>query len=178
MSRNSIALIGFMATGKTKVGKALVEYLGNEYEFIETDQQIIQEIGKSIPKIFAEEGEDRFREYEISVCERVSNLKNVVISCGGGVVLNYKNIENLKKNCYIVLLKASLEDIYKRLIKNGKEKRPVINKENLQNEIKNLLHIREPFYRAAAEFVIDTSNKTIKKIVREIVIKTGIKTYI
>jgi shikimate kinase len=176
MSRNSIALIGFMATGKTTVGKALVQYLGNEYEFIETDQQIIQETGKSIPKIFAEEGEDRFREYEILVCEKVSRLKNIVISCGGGVVLNYKNVENLKKNCYIVLLKASLEDIYNRLVKNGKENRPVINKEDPRNEIKNLINLREPFYAAAAEFVINTSNKTVKKIVREIVIKTGIKT--
>ena len=66
MSKSNIALIGFMATGKTTVGKALVDYLGNPYSFIETDQVIIENVGKDIPKIFAEEGEKKFREYEIS----------------------------------------------------------------------------------------------------------------
>ena len=84
MPKDSIALIGFMATGKTTIGKALVEYLGNDYRFIETDQLIIQKVGKPIPRIFSEDGEDKFREYEISVCEKVSKLHQVIISCGGG----------------------------------------------------------------------------------------------
>jgi shikimate kinase len=106
MLKDSIALIGFMATGKTTVGKALTKYLGDDYQFIETDQLIIQKIGKTIPQIFDEDGESKFREYESSVCEKVSELHKVVISCGGGVVLNKSNIDNLKKNSYIVLLKA------------------------------------------------------------------------
>ncbi|GAI79347.1 unnamed protein product, partial [marine sediment metagenome] len=103
MTKNSVALIGFMATGKTTIGKALVEYLGDAYKFIETDQIIIEMAGKSIPKIFSEEGEKKFREYEIVACKKVSILTNVIVSCGGGVVLNKINIENLKKNCHIVL---------------------------------------------------------------------------
>ncbi|MFX1340999.1 MAG: shikimate kinase [Promethearchaeota archaeon] len=176
MTKNSIALIGFMATGKTTIGRALVKYLGTEYKFIETDQEIIQKIGKSIPEIFTEEGESRFREYEISVCEKISRLKNVIISCGGGVALNKKNIENLKKNCYIVLLNATPNEIYKRSLKNGKETRPIINKKNLKKEIEKRLKIRSPYYETSAEVVINTSNKSIEEIVREIVIKTGIKT--
>ncbi len=176
MSKDSIALIGFMATGKTVVGKALKKYLGNQYKFIEIDEEIIMEVGKSIPEIFAEEGEAKFREYETSICERISKLNKVIISCGGGIVLNEKNIENLRKNCHIVLLKATIDEIYERSLKNGRESRPVINKDDLKKEIVKILKSRRPYYEAAAEFVIDTTGKKIKNIVREIAIKTRLKT--
>jgi shikimate kinase len=170
MPKDSIALIGFMATGKTTIGNALVKRLGNNYKFIEMDQLIIQEVGKSISKIFDEEGEDKFREYEISVCEKVSKLKKVVISCGGGVVLNSENIENLRKNCYIILLTASIEEIYKRIIKDGKKSRPLIKKEDPLEEMKKLLIERQPLYRSAADLVIDTSEKKINRIVDMILV--------
>jgi shikimate kinase len=176
MSKDSIALIGFMATGKTIIGKALTKYLGKEYRFIETDQLIIQMAGKSIPEIFTEEGEFKFREYETSICEKLSHLNRVIISCGGGVVLNEKNIENLRKNCHIVLLKATVDEIYKRLLKNGKETRPVIDKKDFKEEIVKTSNFRGPYYAAAAEFVINTTGKKIKNIVREIAIKTELKT--
>jgi shikimate kinase len=168
MSKNSIALIGFMATGKTTVGKALVKRLGNKYKFIEMDQLITQKANKSIPEIFAEDGEDKFREYEISVSEEVSRLERIVISCGGGVVINPVNIENLRKNCYIILLTASIEEIYKRIVKDGKKSRPLIKKEDSLEEIKKLLIERQPLYESAADFDIDTSKKKINEIVNVI----------
>ena len=93
MSKDSIALIGFMATGKSTVGKALRDRLGKSYNFIETDQIIIELAGKTIPKIFAEDGEERFRDYEVEACKTVARLTKSIISCGGGVVLNKKNIK-------------------------------------------------------------------------------------
>ncbi|UCC20745.1 MAG: shikimate kinase [Promethearchaeota archaeon] len=176
MAKDSIALIGFMASGKTTIGIELVKYLGEDYTFIETDQIIVQDIGKSIPEIFAEEGESKFREYESSICEKVSKLHKVIISCGGGVVLHNINIENLKKNCHIVLLKAPLDEIYKRSIKNGKHKRPIINKGDLKTEIEKVLNFRRPYYEKAAEVIIETTNRKIEDIVSEIVIKTQLKT--
>lgn len=176
MSKSNITLIGFMATGKTTVGKALVEYLGSTYFFIETDQIIIENVGKDIPKIFAEEGEKKFREYEITACKQVSLLKNVIISCGGGVVLNKVNIDNLKKKCHIILLKASIQEIYTRAMKNGKETRPIINKEDPKGEIRNVLKFRNPLYDRAADFIIETTGKKINDIVLEIVKKTYLKT--
>ncbi|MDX1797293.1 MAG: shikimate kinase [Candidatus Lokiarchaeia archaeon] len=170
MSKDSIALIGFMATGKTTIGKALAKRLGNNYKFIEMDQLIIQEVGKSISKIFDEEGEAKFREYEISVCEKVSKLKKVVISCGGGVVINPENIENLRKNCYVILLTASIEEIYKRIIKDGKKSRPLIKKEDSLEEMKKLLIERQSLYKSAADLVIDTSEKQINRIVDMILV--------
>lgn len=175
MTKTSIALIGFMAAGKTTVGKALVKFLGDPYTLVETDQIIIEIAEKSIPQIFAEDGEKAFREYEVKACRKASNLQKVVISCGGGVVLNEINIKNLKENCYIVLLNATEEEIYNRVMSDGKETRPVINKEDPKKEIEKVLIYRKPYYEKAAEFFVETSGKEIKNIVREIAIKTQIK---
>ena len=176
MKKNSIALIGFMATGKTTVGKALAKHLGDVYRFIETDQIIIEIAKKTIPQIFSQDGEKRFREYELVACKRVSNLTNVIVSCGGGVVLNKVNIDNLKLNCHIVLLEASIEEIYKRVMRDGKETRPVINKDDPKKEIEKVLNLRKPYYQAAVEYVIETTSKEIQDVVEEIVIKTQLKT--
>jgi len=176
MTKTCIALIGFMATGKTTVGKYLAEYLGDVYKFIETDQIIVEIARKSIPRIFSEDGEKKFREYEIIACKKASNFNNVIVSCGGGVVLNKINIDNLKKNCHIVLLEATIEEIYKRAIKNGKETRPLINKEDPKKEIEEVLNFRLSYYKTAAEIIIETTGKNIEMIVREIVSKTQLKT--
>lgn len=172
--KDSIALIGFMATGKTTIGQNLAEKLGKEYRFIETDQIIIDEAGKTIPEIFSEDGEIRFREYEIQACKKASQLRKVVISCGGGVVLNKINIDYLKRTSHIVLLSASPEEIYRRAMKDGQETRPVIDKKNPKVEIETVLKFREPFYNAAAEITIQTTHKPVDTIVSEIIAKTQI----
>jgi len=175
MTKSSIALIGFMATGKTSVGQKLAEFLGNEYQFVETDQLIIEDVGKSIPKIFAEDGEITFREYEITACKKASKYEKHIISCGGGIVLNKINIDYLKQNCYVVLLQTTAKEIYKRAMNDGQETRPVIDKEDPKREIENVLNFRKPFYEAAAEIIVDTTNKSIDEIVKEIINKTKIK---
>ena len=175
MPKDSIALIGFMATGKSIVGKALKEHLGNNYTFIETDLLIVKMAGKSIPKIFSEDGEALFREYELEACKNVAKLTKSIISCGGGVVLNKENVEVLKQTCQMVLLTATVEIIYRRAMSEGKENRPIINKEEPFKEIKKLLRYREPFYKSAAEIVIDTTEKSIEIIVDEILTKTKIQ---
>ncbi|MFW9945718.1 MAG: shikimate kinase [Candidatus Odinarchaeota archaeon] len=174
MIKDSIALIGFMATGKTIIGKELVIQLGNDYHFIETDQIVVKMAGKSITRIFKEEGEPTFRSYEIVACKKASKLRKAVISCGGGVILNKTNIRNLKKNCHIVLLTATVDEIYSRIMMNGKKKRPLIDKENPKKEIEKILQYREPFYRSAADITIDTTNKELNEIVHEIITKTKI----
>ena len=173
MNKPSIALIGFMATGKTSVGEALAKKLN--YKFIETDKVIEEEAGKSIPKIFAEDGEVLFREYEIAACKKVSQYNSYVISCGGGAVLNKINIDYLRKKCHIVLLTASIEEIYSRIMKDGKETRPVINKHEPKKEIREVLKFREPFYKAAAEIIIDTTGKPFDEIIEEIITKIKVK---
>ena len=172
--KSSIALIGFMGTGKTSVGNKLAEKLGGDYKFIESDEFIEEEAGKSIPEIFSEDGEIRFREYEIAACKKASELKNVVISCGGGIVLNKINIDRLKRMAHIVLLTASPEEIFKRTMAEGKEKRPLLNTPDPMSEIKALLKFRSTFYAAHATITIDTTGKKVVDIVDEIIEKTGI----
>ena len=172
MTKDSIALIGFMATGKSTVGKTLKDRLGKDYKFIETDQIIIEIAGKSIPKIFAEDGEAMFRDYEVKACKRAAKLKKTVISCGGGVVLNETNIEILKQSCHIVLLTATPEVIYSRAMSEGKENRPIINKKDSFKEIEKVLRYRESYYNSSAEIIIDTTEKSIERIVEDILIQT------
>ena len=172
MLKDSIALIGFMATGKSIVGKALKEHLGKNYTFLETDLLIVKMAGKSIPKIFSEDGEALFREYELEACKQAAQLKKSIISCGGGVVLNKENIEILKQTCQIVLLTASPEEIYNRVIKDGIENRPIINKEDPYKEIERILLYRKPYYYSAAEMIINTTDKSIERIVKEIITRT------
>lgn len=157
-----------MATGKTSVGRFLTDQLGKDYKFIEMDDLIIEKAGKSIPEIFKEDGEIRFRELEMAVCKEVSKMDNVVISCGGGVVLNKLNIDYLKQNCIIILLEATTEEIYKRAMKDGQETRPIIDKKDPKVEIEKVLTFRKPFYAAAAEITIETTGKSIEEIVHEI----------
>ncbi len=161
-----------MGTGKSTIGRLLAKELGNKYKFLEMDRLIVQNAGKSIPQIFQEEGEIRFREYEIEISKKLSQLERIIVSCGGGIVLNRINIDYLKKNCYIVLLEASFKEIYERILKEGIKKRPMINNKNPKKLIRELLELRKPFYKRAAEIIIKTSKKSKKEITQEIIKKT------
>jgi shikimate kinase len=155
-----------MGTGKTVIGAKLAKML--DKEFIELDQLITKKAGKSIPQIFAEDGEIRFREYEIELCKEVSQRENVVIACGGGIVLNKVNLDYLKQSSIIICLKTTPEIIFQRILKDGKEKRPLLNKLDPKTEIKKLLQFRAPFYNVATEYQIDTSNLSVDQVAEKI----------
>ena len=166
--KTSIALIGFMGTGKSAVGKALAEKLGQE--FIEMDSFIEQEAGKTIPEIFQQDGEITFREFEIEVTRQVSLKKNVVISCGGGVVLNKINIDRLKQECLIVYLTASPGVILKRALADETE-RPLLKTPDRARQIEQLLKFRRPFYERAADLTVATSRLDIDSVAGQIIEK-------
>lgn len=166
MKKSNIALIGFMGTGKTAIGEQLAKFL--KMEFIELDEYIEKMAGKKISKIFKEDGEIRFREYEIEACKKISSKENIVIACGGGVVLNKINIDYLRQKSIIICLEASPEVIYERIMKNGKEKRPLLSNPNPMKSIKDLLEFRAPFYKVAAQYTINTEKDT-KSIIKEII---------
>ena len=166
--KTSIALIGFMGTGKTGVGKALAKKLGKE--FIELDALIEQKAGKTIPEIFQQDGEIAFRELEIEVTKEVSPKKNVVIACGGGLVLNKINIDRLKKENLVVYLTASPEVILKRTLSDSNE-RPLLEVADRTSTVEELLKFRQPFYERAAEITIDTSKLDIDSAVEQIIAK-------
>ena len=162
----NIILIGFMGTGKTFIGEKIANKLN--IEFIELDKEIEKTAGKTIPEIFSEDGEIRFREYEIQLCKETSRKRNVVVACGGGVVLNKINIDYFKRNGKIFCLEATPKMILERTMKDGKETRPLLNNPDPERTIKKLLKFRAPFYDAAADYKINT-DKDADSIVEEII---------
>ena len=164
--KSSIALIGFMGTGKTAVGKALAQKLGKD--FFEMDSLIEHKAGKPIPEIFQQDGEIAFRELEIEVAKEVAQRKNAVIACGGGVVLNKINIDRLRKNCVIIHLTASPTAILKRT-SGDKNDRPLLNQPDKAKRIRELMNYRKPFYQRATDVEIDTSRLDIDSVAEQII---------
>lgn len=166
--KTSVALIGFMGTGKTAVGKALAKKL--KRKFVELDALIEEKAGKSIPQIFQQDGEIAFRELEIEVTKKVAQNKNLVIACGGGVVLNKINIDRLKQEAIIVYLTASPSVILKR-VSGEKGQRPLLEVDSPISTIRELLKFRKPFYERAADITINTSKLNIDAIAEQIIEK-------
>ena len=164
--KSNIALIGFMGTGKTAVGKALAKKL--DRQFIEQDSLIEQKAGKPIPQIFQEDGEIAFRELEIEVTKEIARGKNLVIACGGGIVLNKINIDRLKQNGVIVYLTASPQAILKRTLSEAGQ-RPLLNVDNPTLTISELLKFRKPFYERAADIIIKTSKLDINAVAEQVI---------
>ncbi len=166
--KTNIALIGFMGTGKTAVGEVLAEKLGRS--FVELDLLIEQKVGKSIPDIFQQDGETAFRELEIEVINEVSKDKNLIIACGGGIVLNKINIERLRKSARMVYLTASPGVILKR-VANEEGQRPLLEVDNPTLATREMLSFRKPFYERAADIKIDTSELDTNAVSEQIISK-------
>jgi shikimate kinase len=163
--KSNIALIGFMAVGKSAVGQRLARNTGKT--LIELDSLIEKKAGKPINLLFREEGEITFREYEIAVVKEIFTQKNIILACGGGIVLNKINIDRLKLESVMVWLTASVQSILERLKTTG-ETRPLIASKNRENEVRSLLEYRQPFYERAADLQVDTTGKTIEEVADQI----------
>ncbi len=167
----NIALIGFSATGKSTIAKKIAEYLG--WDSIDTDQEVVKLSGKSIPQIFKQEGEQVFRQLEVEALNKACLRKKVVISTGGGAILNPQSAGILSETCFVVCLQAKAETIYHRLLKDNlcassPEIRPLLNVENPLEKIKEIKHLREPYYQAIADWTIHTDMLSIDQVTEEV----------
>jgi len=162
---NNVILIGFMGSGKSSVGKVLADKL--ERKFIDMDDEIELGEEKSINDIFAEYGEDHFREIETNYLEKLLTKKNKVISTGGGVILREENISILKRIGTVIFLHTTFESLLKNL--EGDKQRPLLQSDDVEQVIKNLLNKREPIYFNAASMIIQTSEKSVEDIADEII---------
>jgi shikimate kinase len=162
MDRN-IALIGFMGSGKSTVGMGLARTLSSR--FIETDSLIEEKIKKPIKDIFEEMGEERFRDIEQDVVVSLEYEKDVVIGCGGGVILRKANVESLRRHATLILLSTDKETTYHRLEKDTD--RPLISGKK-KELISLLLDAREGIYRREADLTINTIGKSPSELINEI----------
>lgn len=157
-ARNLI-LIGFMGTGKTSVGMRVAKSLG--WRFVDTDRLIVRRAGKSIPAIFADSGEEFFRELETEILRKCAAGSGQVISTGGGIVTLERNREILKDAGYVIWLEASPETIHER-VKNNRN-RPLLRTEDPQTTIRKMLESRRAFYEAACDLRIRTDDLTMEE---------------
>jgi len=160
----NVALYGFMGVGKTSSGALLADALG--YKFIDMDDEIEKRTGKTIPEIFSEDGETRFREHERDLVIELSRKKGYVIGCGGGALADLVNAEALRESSTLVYLTASVDAILER---TGKEShRPLLRVDDPRKTVEDLIKKRNPVYKRYAEIEIDTTGKTPEAVAQEI----------
>lgn len=168
----NIALLGFMAAGKSSVGACLAKRL--QWALVDLDQVLVQREGRTIPQIFAEEGEEGFRRRESELLREVVVGERQVIACGGGVVLRRENRQRLRERCWVVLLWAQPETLLQRLLQDPTP-RPVLGigageqePETLRRRLEEVLQQREPLYRAAADEVLFTDDREPEELAEEL----------
>lgn len=163
----NIVILGYRGTGKSTVSRLLARKL--DRKLVNLDELIVQLAGMPIPRIVSELGWPRFREMEAKIVEEVTaREKDVVIDCGGGVVLDDNNTLLLRKNGKTILLTASFEAILKR-IRRDPNRPPLKEGLSFEAEQSQILAERQEKYLAVADMTFDTTNDDPMKTVKEIV---------
>lgn len=169
-----IFLLGYMGSGKSTAGKKLASKLG--MDFLDLDEHIEKEYGKTIPEIFDSEGEEKFRELEHLYLQKAILLDNIVISLGGGTPCYYNNIEIINNNGLSVYFKMSVETLANRLV-NAKKKRPLIQdmtEVDLKHFIETNLSKREYFY-AQAHYKVKAKDLNVDELAEFLKREVGIR---
>jgi shikimate kinase len=161
IARSNIILTGFMATGKTTIGRLLAGELG--YEFIDTDHLIEDRCGQTIAEIFREKGEAVFRTMEADVARELGGKEGLVIATGGGLILDPANVAALKRQGRIFCLVATPEAILERASRDAVV-RPLIEDPTPLERIKELMKDREKAYMHFTQ--VESTGKTADEVVR------------
>lgn len=160
----NLALVGFMGTGKTSVGRLVASQL--RFRFLDTDDLIEQRAGQQISEIFQHQGEPAFRALERDIVSELAKAEKSVISTGGGLVVNPANMDSLKEHALVVCLWATPETIYERT--RYASHRPLLQQADPMTRIRNLLTEREPYYRAA-DVLMSVEHRSLQEIVAHVV---------
>ena len=160
----NIYLIGPMGAGKTTIGRLLAKTLG--IGFVDSDKEIEKRTGVSIPMIFEYEGEEGFRRREAEILADLVTMDGVVLATGGGAVLLEENQENLKRRGFVVFLYCPVEKQWERTRKDSH--RPLLKSVEPRQRLLELFTVREPIYRALADYAVDTGQCSSRKVIRQI----------
>jgi shikimate kinase len=160
---HNIALIGFMGSGKSSVGRMLAAQL--KFEFMDTDDLIERRAGRTITEIFDRDGEARFRQFERELVEQMVSWRRKVISTGGGLGASQENLISLKHHSLVVCLWASPEQIWRRVSRQSH--RPLLHDPDPLMKIQTLLAIRRPFY-VQADVLISSDNRSVREVTSHI----------
>ena len=160
----NLYLVGFMGTGKTTVGRAVAVRLG--FTFIDSDHEIERASGKTVARIFAEDGEPAFRRLEREFIESGHPATGRVVACGGGLVVQPGMLELLQSRGIVVCLHASLEAILSRT--TGTNHRPLLAVDDPAERIRTLYTQREPVYRRAGTVIL-TDGRPLLDVIAHVV---------
>jgi 3-dehydroquinate synthase len=159
----NIVLTGFMGTGKTTVGRTVAQRLGRP--FVDMDAVIEQAVGKSIPRIFAEDGEARFRELESALCEKLSARQGLVIATGGGALVDPSNRDRMVDGGTVICLDCHPAEVVRRLREEGG--RPLLDVDDPRAEAERLIGLREGAY-AHLPWHVDTTGLLPETVIADV----------
>ena len=160
----NLALVGFMGVGKSTVGRILAEQL--RFDFLDTDERIEREAGRSVRQIFAEHGEPVFRGMERRLVQSLADRDRLIISTGGGLIVDPENLADLRQHAMVVCLWASPETIYERV--RYQSHRPLLQAPDPLAKIRELLAQRESAYRQA-DVLVGVERRNAREIAQHIV---------
>jgi shikimate kinase len=160
----NVALIGFMAVGKSAVGRSLAKKL--RLRFVDLDQVIEKTAGMKISEIFVQKGEPYFRQLEKKTLAKVLQGEQQVIATGGGVIMDDDSLMLLRDRALLIGLTASVDVLLTRA--GSSSKRPLLKEANRKEQVEELLTQRQNRY-AQAHVTIDTSELTVDQVVEKIV---------
>lgn len=160
----NIVITGFMGTGKSKVGQEVARRLGRE--FVDMDPLIEQQVGLTIPEIFAQRGEGFFRQQERQLCQELAQKRGLVIATGGGALIPGENRQALGANGLLVCLNCEVEEILRRLAQV--EDRPLLEVADRRERIESLLAERREAYNCIPH-QINTTGLTVKEVAKRVV---------
>lgn len=173
MCNRKFFLVGLPGVGKTTLGKKVAQELN--LNFIDTDQEIIKKQGVSISLIFDIEGELGFRKREEEIIKQLTSLDNIVLSTGGGCILNEYNRKILKERGVVVYLNADPVFLSNR-IKNH-NKRPLLKSTNITEKYISLYNQRHKLYKSIADFEVFIDNNIIGSTLNQLLSKIKEKYY-
>jgi shikimate kinase len=149
----NLYLVGFMGTGKTTVGRAVAHKLN--FHLVDSDHEIERQQAKTIPEIFAQDGEPAFRQMERDFIERGHAAERMIVSCGGGLVVQPGMLDLLRSKGVVVCLHASIETILARTARH--RNRPLLDVTNPDERVRALFAEREPIYKRSGTVILTDS---------------------
>ena len=157
---NRVLLVGFMGSGKTSVGRCLADRLG--WRFIDFDEAIVRESGTSIPDLFEQQGEPRFRALEARVAEGLLEERAVVLGSGGGWGAVPGRLETLPPGTESFWLQVSAQTAFRRTSAEAGT-RPLLDRADALREASQLLAMRDPIY-GQARWAVDTEHSSVEDV--------------
>ncbi|MDP2143139.1 MAG: shikimate kinase [Gallionella sp.] len=161
----NLILVGMMGSGKTTIGRTLAKHL--DKIFVDSDEEVQQRTGVTIPHIFDIEGEAGFRLRESAAISELMKRDNMVLATGGGAILAEQNRDMLRQNGIVVYLRANVHDLWVRT--RHDRNRPLLQTDDPRAKLTELFEQRDPLYQQAADIVVQSGKQSVQALMLHLV---------